>query len=109
MNKIKVNFESENLIVDWISLNIANFRDSKVIGDRLFPYFNISITMNDQSRIRFFDQRNIYNVRSVTYTKEIFYKRVPSFLSHFQSTYHQYEKNFYSISQTFRRTFFNRI
>lgn len=62
MNKIKVNFESENLIVDWISLNITNFRDSKVIGDRLFPYFNISITMNNQSRIRFFDQRNIYNV-----------------------------------------------
>ena len=49
LNKIKVNFESENLIVDWISLNIANFRDSKVIGDRLFPYFNISIRMNNQS------------------------------------------------------------
>jgi len=62
MNKIKVNFKSEKLIVDWISLNIANFRDSKVIGDRLFPYFNISITMNDQSKIRFFDRRNVYNV-----------------------------------------------
>ncbi len=25
MNKIKVNFKSEKLIVDWISLNIADF------------------------------------------------------------------------------------
>ena len=48
IDKIKVNFKSEKLVVDWVSLNIANFRDSKVIGDRLLPYFNISITMNDQ-------------------------------------------------------------
>lgn len=34
-------------------------------------------------------------------------QKVPSFLSYFQSTYHQHEKNFYSISQTFRRTFSN--
>ena len=37
MNKIKENFKYEKLVVEWVSLNIANFRDSKVIDDRLFP------------------------------------------------------------------------
>ena len=67
MNEFKLNFKSEKLIVDWISLNI---RDPKLIGDRLFPYFNVSITMNDQSKIRFFDRRNVYNV-SVLWRIEI--------------------------------------
>lgn len=49
-------------MVDWISLNIRDFRDPKLIGDRLFPYVNVSITMNDQSKIRFFDRQKIYNV-----------------------------------------------
>jgi hypothetical protein len=61
MNQSKLSFKSENLVVDWISFNIAGFSDPKIIGDRLFPYFNVSITMVDQSKIRFYDRRNIYN------------------------------------------------
>lgn len=62
MSEFKLNFKSEKLIGDWITLNIGDFRDPKLIGDRLFPYFNVSITMNDQSKIRLFDRRNIYNI-----------------------------------------------
>ena len=51
-----------NNIEEGISLNIRDFRDPKLIGDRLFPYVNVSITMNDQSKIRFFDRQKIYNV-----------------------------------------------
>jgi hypothetical protein len=61
MNQSKLSFKSENLVVDWISFNIAGFSDPKIIGDRLFTYFNVSITMVDQSKIRFYDRRNIYN------------------------------------------------
>ena len=62
MNEFKLNFKSEKLMLDWISLNIRDFRDPKLIGDRLFPYFNVSITMNNQSKIRFFDRRNVTSV-----------------------------------------------
>ena len=62
MSRNKLNFTSENLVVDWISFNIQGLRDPKKIGDRLFSYFNVSITMDDQSKIKFYDRRNRYNV-----------------------------------------------
>lgn len=49
-------------VVDWISFNIAGFTDQKIIADRLFPHFNVSITMDDESKIRFSDRRNRYNL-----------------------------------------------
>jgi len=38
-----INFDSENLIVDWISFNLEGLTDPKLIARRLFSCFNVSI------------------------------------------------------------------
>ena len=64
-----INFDSENLVVDWISFNLEGLTDSKRIARRLFSCFNGSITMDDQSKIRFSDRRNRYDVLIHQYRK----------------------------------------
>jgi hypothetical protein len=53
-----LNFDSENLVVDWISFNIQGLTDPQIIARRLFSRFNSFITVDDQDRIRFSDPRN---------------------------------------------------
>ena len=57
-----LNFESENLVVDWISFNLEGLIDPKRISSLLISHFNASITMEDQSKLRFSDRRNKYYV-----------------------------------------------
>ena len=64
-----LNFDSENLVVDWISFNLEGLTDPKRIACRLFSRFNASITMYDQSNIRFSDRRNRYDVLICQYRK----------------------------------------
>jgi hypothetical protein len=63
------NFDSENLVVDWISFNIQGLTDPQIIARRLFSRFNSFITVDDQHRIRFSDPRNNYNVSLRQYNK----------------------------------------
>ena len=58
----QLNFNSENLMVDWISFNIEGLIDSTRIANLLFFRFNASITMEDQSELQFYDRRNKYDV-----------------------------------------------
>ena len=64
-----INFESENLVVDWISFNIEGLTDPKIIASRLFSHFNASITIDGQFKMRFSDRRNRYNVLIRQYRK----------------------------------------
>jgi len=64
-----INFDSNNLEVDWISFNLEGLTDPKIIGDRLFSLFNVSITMDDQSKIKFSDHRDRYDVLIRQYGK----------------------------------------
>jgi hypothetical protein len=64
-----MNFDSENLVVDWISFNLEGLTDPETIARRLFSRFNISITMDDQSKVRFSDLRNRYDVLICQYKK----------------------------------------
>lgn len=65
----KISFDLKNLVVDWISFNLAGLTDPKRIADRLFPHFNVSITMDDESKILFSDRRNRYDVLIRQYIK----------------------------------------
>ena len=58
----QLNFNSENLMVDWISFNIEGLIDSTRIANLLFFRFNASITMEDQSELQFYDRRKKYDV-----------------------------------------------
>lgn len=64
-----LNFDSENLVVDWISFNIQGLTDPRIIARRLFSRFNSFITVDDQHRIRFSDPRNNYNVSLRQYNR----------------------------------------
>jgi len=42
MNQNKLTFESENLVVDWISFNIQGLIDPKLIANYLFQNFGFN-------------------------------------------------------------------
>ena len=44
MNKNKLTFESENLVVDYISFNITGFTNTESIAKYLFEKFNFNST-----------------------------------------------------------------
>lgn len=46
-----INFDSENLVVDWISFNLEELTNPETIARRLFSRFNASITIDDQSEM----------------------------------------------------------
>ena len=58
----KISFDLENLGVDWISFNLPGLTDPKRIADRLLSDFNVSITIDDESKILFSDRQNSHNV-----------------------------------------------
>lgn len=59
---IYINFNSEDLVVDWMSFNLAGLTDLKLLAQRLLPYFNVSVVTENQSQIYFSDCQNSYNV-----------------------------------------------
>ena len=57
-----INFNSEDLVFDWMSFNLAGLTDLKLLAQRLFPYFNVSVVTENQSQIYFSDCQNSYTV-----------------------------------------------
>lgn len=43
-----INFDSENLEIDWISFNIEGFTDYKIIADRLSKHFTPYFFIDDK-------------------------------------------------------------
>ena len=67
-----INFDSENLVMDWISFNIQGLTgetDIKRIARHLSSRFTPLIIMNDESRIGYSGLRNKYHVSLRQYTK----------------------------------------
>ena len=54
-----ISFNSENLLVDWISFNIQGLTDPKKIASNLSNYFISSIRMDDVSSIGFHGLKKI--------------------------------------------------
>ena len=48
-----IDFDSENLAVDWISLNIKGLMDPRIIAGHLLKYFTPHILINDVPSIGF--------------------------------------------------------
>ena len=64
-NMTTVNFDKEDLVVDWVSLNIKGLRGGaavQTIAGRLSHRFTPSIVMSDGSRIAYSGFRNKYRV-----------------------------------------------
>ena len=67
-----LNFDDENLGVDWLSFNIKGLTceaDIKRIAGRLSSHFTPSIVMGDDSRIAYSGFKNNYRVSLRQYTK----------------------------------------
>lgn len=62
MKQHKITFDSENLVVDWISLNIEGLMDPRIIASRLLKYFTPHILIDDVPSIGFHDLRKKYKV-----------------------------------------------
>ena len=59
---VNINFNSEGLVVDWISFNLAGLTDPKLLAQRLLPYFNVSVVTENKSLMYFSDCQISYNV-----------------------------------------------
>lgn len=64
-----ISFNSEDLVVDWISFNLAGLTDITLLTHRLLPYFNVSVVTENQSQINFYNCRDSYNVLLRQYRK----------------------------------------
>ena len=68
MNKNNFSFESENLLVDWISLNLEGLMDPRIIAHRLLKYFTPHVLIDDIPSIGFHDYKKKYKVSIRQYT-----------------------------------------
>ena len=68
MKQNKITFDSENLVVDWISLNIEGLMDPRIIASRLLKYFTPHILIDDVPSIGFHGLRKKYKVSIRQYT-----------------------------------------
>ena len=66
---VNINFNSEDLVVDWISFNLTGLIDIKLLTHRLLPYFNVSVVTENQSQIYFSNCQNSYNALLRQYRK----------------------------------------
>jgi hypothetical protein len=53
MKQNKLSFKSENLEVDWISLNLKGLMDPRIITGRLLKYFTPHVLIDDVPSIGF--------------------------------------------------------
>nr|YP_010283126.1 hypothetical protein MKU15_pgp065 [Nitzschia traheaformis]ULD15890.1 hypothetical protein [Nitzschia traheaformis] len=60
----KFSFDSEGLVVDWVSFNLEGLVDSKVTANRLSKYFIPHVLVNDVPEIRFHGFRKKYIISS---------------------------------------------
>jgi len=63
-----INFDSENLKVDWISFNLKGLMDPRIIAGRLSKYFNPYVLIDDEPGIGFHGFRKRYKVSIHQYT-----------------------------------------
>ena len=68
MNQNKLSFESENLVVDWISFNLEGFMDPERIARRLSKYFTPHVRMDDKTDISYHRLKKKYKVSIRQYT-----------------------------------------
>lgn len=58
----KISFESEDLIVDWVSFNLEGLVDPRIIAGRLSKYFTPHILIDGVPEIAFHGFRKKYKV-----------------------------------------------
>ena len=63
-----LNFQSENLVVDWISFNIQGLPDPRRIANGLSKHFTPHVLMDDVPRIGYHDLNKKYKVSIRQYT-----------------------------------------
>ena len=63
-----IDFDSENLVVDWISLNIEGLMDPRIIDGRLLKYFTPHILIDDVPSVGFHGFKKKYKVSIRQYT-----------------------------------------
>lgn len=63
-----LNFQSENLKVDWISLNLEGLIDPRIIAHRLLKYFTPHVLIDDVPSIGFHGFNKKYKVSIRQYT-----------------------------------------
>ena len=63
-----INFDSENLKVDWISFNLENLMDPGIIAHRLLKYFTPHLLIDDVPSIGFHGLKKKYKVSIRQYT-----------------------------------------
>ena len=63
-----IDFDSENLVVDWISLNIEGLMDPRIIAGRLLKYFTPHILIDDVPSIGYHGFKKKYKVSIRQYT-----------------------------------------
>ena len=68
MNQNNFSFESENLLVDWISFNLEGLMDPRIIPRRLLKYFTPHVLIDDVPSIGFHGFKKKYKVSIRQYT-----------------------------------------
>ena len=63
-----LNFQSQNVVVDWISFNIQGLPDSLIIARRLSKHFTPHVLMDDVPSIGFHGFKKTYKVSIRQYT-----------------------------------------
>lgn len=58
----RISFDSENLVVDWVSFNLEGLEDSKIIAGRLSKYFTPHVLIDGVPEIVFHGFRKKYKV-----------------------------------------------
>ena len=66
-NRINLSFDSENLVVDWISFNIQGLADSDSIGYGLSNHFKLHVFI-DGKHVKCYGLEKEYNVFIRQYT-----------------------------------------
>lgn len=57
-----LNFQSQNVIVDWISFNIDGLHDIRVIAEGLSTYFTPHVVVDDKPDTGFHNFKNPFKV-----------------------------------------------
>nr|UKC63234.1 hypothetical protein [Haslea ostrearia] len=63
-----LNFQSENLVVDWISFNLEGLMDPRIIGNRLSKYFTPQVLIDDVPKIGYHGLKKKHKVSVRQYT-----------------------------------------
>ena len=64
-----LNFQSQNVVVDWISFNIQGLTDPLIIARRLSKHFTPYVLMDDVPSIGFHGLKKKYKVSIRQYTE----------------------------------------